>query len=64
MVQFQRVDAGEAGPSALGILIPPGRRTILIVRPRHLEFDLVLMRPEGQLGFCELTHDQASRAGL
>jgi hypothetical protein len=43
MASFRRVDPGRAGPNALGILVPPGPRTLIIVRPRALEWDLVLV---------------------
>jgi hypothetical protein len=41
MSAFRRVDAGKAGPSAVGILVPPGERTVVIVRPRPLAWDLL-----------------------
>jgi hypothetical protein len=40
---FRVVAGDQAGPAALGILAPPGRRTILILRPRSLAWDLVLV---------------------
>jgi hypothetical protein len=45
MPAFVQKEASEAGPRALGILIPPGKRTLLILRPRALEWDLVVERP-------------------
>jgi len=36
--------AAEAGPDAVGILVPPGRRTVVVLRPRALDFDLLLVR--------------------
>jgi hypothetical protein len=36
------VEDSQAGPHALGILVPPGRRTVVIVRPRALIWDLVV----------------------
>ena len=39
-----RVEANRAGPAALGILLPPGPRTVLILRPRALPWDLLLVR--------------------
>ena len=44
MSSFRRVEGPEAGPNALGILIPPGHRTLVILRPRALDVDLVLTR--------------------
>jgi len=38
------VEAREAGPGALGILLPPGPRTVLILRPRRVPWDLLLVR--------------------
>lgn len=45
MPSFRRVEGQEAGPTALGILVPPGRRTLVIVRPRALEWDLLPLDP-------------------
>jgi hypothetical protein len=44
MPAFRRVDGAAAGPAALGILVPPGGRTVVVVRPRSLDFDLVVVR--------------------
>jgi len=44
MPAFRRVDGSAAGPAALGILVPPGGRTVVVVRPRSLDFDLVVLR--------------------
>ena len=33
MSPFRRVEGRDAGPAALGVLAPPGRRTFLILRP-------------------------------
>jgi hypothetical protein len=41
MPAFRRVEGSQAGPNALGILVPPGRRTVVIVRPRALAWDLL-----------------------
>jgi hypothetical protein len=43
-MSLRRVDARQAGPEALGILLPPGPRTVLILRPRALPWDLLLVR--------------------
>lgn len=42
MPPFRRVEGKSAGASALGILVPPGRRTLVVLRPRSLDWDLVL----------------------
>jgi hypothetical protein len=56
MPAFVERKAAEAGPRALGILVPPGKRTLVILRPRVLEWDLVLERPAAALqpGLWEL----------
>jgi hypothetical protein len=43
-MSLRRVEARHAGPAALGILLPPGPRTVLILRPRSLPWDLLLVR--------------------
>jgi hypothetical protein len=43
-MSLRRVEAHQAGPTALGILLPPGPRTVLILRPRSLPWDLLLVR--------------------
>ena len=45
MSPFRRVEGSQAGPSALGILLPPGRRTVVVVRPRGLDWDLLPLNP-------------------
>jgi hypothetical protein len=62
MGAFRRVEGELAGPVALGILIPPGRRTFVILRPRALPWDLLLLREAGGIAFHELAHDEASAA--
>jgi hypothetical protein len=57
MCPFRRVGGEQAGPAALGILVPPSRRTVLIVRPRTLVWDLVLAQPGG--GFREMSREEA-----
>ncbi len=44
MAILRRVDGRQAGAAAVGILIPPGPRTVLIVRLRGLPLDLLLTR--------------------
>jgi hypothetical protein len=62
MGSFRRVEAEQAGVDALGILIPPARRTFVILRPRALPWDLLLARGSDDLGFRDLSHDEASAA--
>jgi hypothetical protein len=62
MGAFRRVEGEQAGPSALGILIPPSRRTFVILRPRALPWDLLLLRDPAGTAFHELAHDEASAA--
>jgi hypothetical protein len=59
MCPLRRVEDQRAGPSALGILVPPGRRTFLIVRPRSLPWDLLLLRLDSPSAFRELHRDEA-----
>jgi hypothetical protein len=64
MGSFRRVEGEQAGPTALGVLIPPSRRTFVILRPRSLPWDLLLCRGADDLSFRELAHDEASAAAL
>ncbi len=63
---FARVDQRHAGPSSLGILVPHGARTLVIVRPRALAWDLLPARWDGESGhapeFCHFTRDEAAAA--
>lgn len=61
MCPLRRVESHHAGPSALGILVPPGKRTFVIVRPRSLPWDLLLLRPDSATAFHELYPEQANR---
>jgi len=59
---FVYVEGERAGPSALGILVPPGRRTLVIVRPRGLDWDLLPVDPEAEnLRFWEVGREFAPR---
>lgn len=49
----------RAGPTALGILIPPGARTLLIVRPRSLSWDLLLVEGMAGTTFRQLSREEA-----
>ena len=62
MCAFRRVEGEQAGPAALGILVPPSRRTVLILRPRSLPWDLVLTQPGG--GFREMNREEAEHIAL
>ena len=66
MSPLRRVEAGRAGPGALGILVPPGRPTVLILRPRALPWDLLLVRAGegGEAGtpFLHLERQEAEAA--
>ncbi|MCI0463664.1 MAG: hypothetical protein L0Z62_42560 [Gemmataceae bacterium] len=62
MPPFRRVQDRQAGPTALGILVPPDLRTLVILRPRALEWDLLPVRPagEGTATFCDFERDEAA----
>jgi hypothetical protein len=61
---FRRVDCNQAGPAALGILVPPGARTVVILRPRGVAWDLLPARWSGRADtppvFCTFTRDEAA----
>src|SRR5262249_26026411 len=59
MTALRRVQDELAGPGAVGILLPPGARTVLIVRPRTLAWDLLLMESVAGNAFRELTREEA-----
>jgi hypothetical protein len=63
---FTRVDQKRAGAAALGILVPQGAKTLVIVRPRALAWDLLPARWDGVHGkaptFCVFTRDEAASA--
>ena len=63
-MSFRRVDAGKAGPNAVGILVPPGEQTMVIVRPRPLSWDLLPARWNGDSGtapvFCRFGREEAA----
>src|SRR5262249_27592345 len=65
MSPLRRVFGERAGPTALGILVPRGRRTVLILRPRALAWDLLLTHAAatGSVApFRELGRDEAEAA--
>ena len=59
-----RVDVRHAGADALGILVPPGSRTVVILRPRTLGWDLLPVRWNGDPAvaptFCTFGRDEAA----
>ena len=65
MAAFRRVEPQQAGPKALGILVPPGLRTLVILRPRSLDCDLLPARWDGDAArpprFCTFERDQAAQ---
>lgn len=64
MAAFRRVEDSRAGPTALGILVPPGSRTLVILRPRALAWDLLALRADctpPQSPFQEFDRDEAAR---
>ena len=65
MPPFRPVEARYAGPTALGILVPPGARTLVILRPRSLPWDLLPARWDGSCDrppvFCSLARDEAAQ---
>ena len=62
MCALRRVEGDRAGPDALGILVPPARRTFVILRPRALPWDLLLLRDPEAEAFRELGRDEAHAA--
>jgi hypothetical protein len=59
MSRLRLVADNLAGPDAMGILVPPGARTVLIVRPRALEWDLLLVNGLAGTSFRELSRAEA-----
>lgn len=62
MARYRRVEADQAGPAAVGILVPPARRTFVILRPRATPWDLLVCRGPDDPRFADLAHDEASAA--
>jgi hypothetical protein len=63
MSPFRRVTDGRAGANALGILVPTVSRTVVIVRPRALPWDLLLVQTSGAtLTIRQLGRDEAATA--
>lgn len=63
---FKRVDAKLASAVALGILVPPGARTFVVVRPRGMTWDLLPVRwtgnPSEAPEFASFDRDEAALA--
>jgi hypothetical protein len=61
---FTRVDLKHAGPNALGILVPHGAKTLVIIRPRALPWDLLPANWDGDSSrapqFCLFSRDEAA----
>jgi hypothetical protein len=61
---FRRVESRQAGPTALGILVPHGPRTLVVLRPRGLSCDLLPARWDGSPStpptFCTFGRDEAA----
>jgi hypothetical protein len=66
MAMFHRVEPQHAGLTALGVLVPQGAKTLVIVRPRALEWDLLPARWDGDSEhapeFCAFGRDEAAGA--
>jgi hypothetical protein len=59
MSSLKLVPDGQAGPTALGILLPPGERTLLVVRPRAMRWDLLLVQGVSGMAFRVLSRGEA-----
>lgn len=66
MPAFRRVEMHQAGPGALGILVPPGQPTVVVIRPRALPWDLRPARWNGDSAtppvLCQFERDEAAMA--
>jgi hypothetical protein len=63
MSAFRRVEDRRAGPTAVGILVPPGARTVVILRPRALSWDLLAALggwPAWPVAFRDFGRDEAA----
>lgn len=65
MPAFRRVEPPHAAANALGILVPPGARTVVILRPRSLGWDLLPAAWDGDPAmapaFCVFGRDEAAQ---
>src|SRR4051812_30526274 len=61
---LRRVEARSASPAATGILVPPGMRTFVVVRPRGMTWDLLPVRwdgdPAAPPAFASFGRDEAA----
>ncbi len=61
---LRRVDARMANGTAIGILVPPGARTFVVVRPRGMTWDLLPVRWDGNPAvppsFASFDRDEAA----
>jgi hypothetical protein len=64
MPPFRVVNGAKAGAEALGIIVPPGSRTLVVLRPRGLPVDLVMTRQseDGTDRFMEASRQTAGIA--
>src|SRR5262249_27756863 len=63
MAALRRVFGDKAGPEALGILVPPGPRTVVVIRPRALPWDLLLIeRSTDEVRFRAFAREEAEAA--
>jgi hypothetical protein len=66
MAAFRLVNDDRAGPQALGLLVPPGRRSLVIVRPRSLPWDLLIVHCHRRTGptttFRDFGREEAAAA--
>ena len=61
MAAFRRVEDARAGATAVGILVPPGVRTFVIVRPRGVKWDLLPTLADAESpSFCHFERDEAA----
>jgi hypothetical protein len=57
---LRRVFGNRAGPNAIGLLIPPGARTVVIMRPRSLPWDFLCIQPDiREIRFREFAREEA-----
>jgi len=62
-MSVRRVFGNRAGPAAIGLLIPPGQPTVVILRPRSLPWDLLCIQPDVEaIRFREFAREEAEAA--
>lgn len=61
---LRRVEARTANAAAVGILVPPGPRTFVVIRPRGMMWDLLPVRwdgdPSAPPSFASFGRDEAA----